>query len=101
MKAADELPGHDLHRPDDLQCPERDDPPLAFVQERRRSIRRYAAQPITEEQLGEFLYRVARVTNQWQSDVATPTGNPERERSLEPSKFSDRSASIFGTSGAS
>jgi len=83
LKAADEPPGHDLYRPD-LQRLERDDPPLAFVQEHRQSIRRYAAQPITQEQLGEFLYRVARVTNQWKSEVDTPTGSVTMEFAARP-----------------
>jgi SagB-type dehydrogenase family enzyme len=37
------------------------DPPLADVMERRRSIRRFGSQPITGQQVGEFLYRVARI----------------------------------------
>jgi oxazoline/thiazoline dehydrogenase len=37
------------------------DPPLTAVIERRRSIRHHGETPITGQQLGEFLYRVARV----------------------------------------
>jgi SagB-type dehydrogenase family enzyme len=37
------------------------DPPLARVMEERRSIRQFGADPLTAGQLGEFLYRVARV----------------------------------------
>jgi SagB-type dehydrogenase family enzyme len=37
------------------------DPPLTAVIERRRSIRSHGEIPITRQQLGEFLYRVARV----------------------------------------
>jgi SagB-type dehydrogenase family enzyme len=44
----------------DLQELCRTDPPLADVMERRRSIRTYGSEPITTEQLGEFLYRSAR-----------------------------------------
>jgi SagB-type dehydrogenase family enzyme len=50
----------DLHRPD-LERLVRDDPPLALVQERRHSVRRYGSHPISARQLGEFLYRVGRV----------------------------------------
>ncbi|HUY33492.1 MAG TPA: SagB family peptide dehydrogenase [Pirellulales bacterium] len=64
---------YELHVPD-LERLKRDDPPLALVQERRRSVRRYAAPPITAEQLGEFLYRVARVTGHRRSEMSTPSG---------------------------
>jgi SagB-type dehydrogenase family enzyme len=50
----------DLHRPD-LERLRREDPPLTWVQERRCSVRVYAAEPMTERQLGEFLYRMARI----------------------------------------
>ncbi|HVC94486.1 MAG TPA: SagB family peptide dehydrogenase [Pirellulales bacterium] len=83
LKAADECPGHDLHRPD-LERLERDDPPLAFVQQRRQSVRRYASKPITAEQLGEFLYRVARVTDQWRSEIATSSGTVTMEFASRP-----------------
>src|SRR5262249_7630573 len=53
----------DLHRPD-LDSLQRHDPPFALIQERRRSERHYAVEPITVRQLGEFLFRVARVTQQ-------------------------------------
>jgi SagB-type dehydrogenase family enzyme len=38
-----------------------DDPPLAAVMEARRSVRRYGQSPMTVRQLGELLYRVARI----------------------------------------
>jgi SagB-type dehydrogenase family enzyme len=64
----------DLYRPD-LARLERDDPPLAQVQERRCSVREFdAAHPITVRQLGEFLYRVGRVKERWQTEVATDGG---------------------------
>ncbi|MGE5190933.1 MAG: SagB family peptide dehydrogenase, partial [Deltaproteobacteria bacterium] len=63
----------DLHRPD-LERLERKDPPLALVQNRRRSIREYAAEPMTMQQLGEFLYRVARMTRYWQTEIPAPAG---------------------------
>jgi SagB-type dehydrogenase family enzyme len=51
-----------LPRPD-YDALERDDPPLAQVQGRRRSLRTGA--PLTTAQLGEFLYRVGRVEDMW------------------------------------
>jgi SagB-type dehydrogenase family enzyme len=63
-----------LYRPDLAQL-ERDDPPLARVQERRRSVRDFDAQhPITDRQLGEFLFRVGRVKDCRQAEVATDYG---------------------------
>jgi SagB-type dehydrogenase family enzyme len=49
-----------LPRPD-LDRIQAQDPPLARVMESRRSIRKYGAEPLTADQLGEFLFRVARV----------------------------------------
>jgi SagB-type dehydrogenase family enzyme len=63
-----------LYRPD-LDRLERDDPPLARVQARRRSIREYdPSRPITDRQLGEFLFRVGRVTGRHEGEVTTPRG---------------------------
>jgi SagB-type dehydrogenase family enzyme len=65
---------HELYRPDPDRL-ERDDPPLARVQAQRRSIREFdATRPITERQLGEFLFRVARVTGCCEGEVSTPRG---------------------------
>jgi SagB-type dehydrogenase family enzyme len=65
---------HELYRPD-LDRLEQEDPPLARVQARRRSIREYdAARPITARQLGEFLYRVGRVTGYREEEISTPRG---------------------------
>jgi SagB-type dehydrogenase family enzyme len=64
----------ELYRPD-LAHLERDDPPLARVLERRRSAREFDAEhPITDRQLGEFLFRVARVKDCWQTEVTTGRG---------------------------
>ncbi len=71
--AARTTEGLDLYRPD-IDRLERDDPPLALVQERRRSLRQYGTTPITDRQLGEFLYRVGRVKRHWQAEAAAPTG---------------------------
>jgi SagB-type dehydrogenase family enzyme len=49
-----------LPRPDFEQVRQQE-PGLAAVMETRTSIREYGSRPITLEQLGEFLYRVARV----------------------------------------
>jgi SagB-type dehydrogenase family enzyme len=54
---------------------EQDDPPLARVQARRRSVRDFdRARPITARQLGEFLFRIGRVTGQHEGEVTTPCG---------------------------
>jgi SagB-type dehydrogenase family enzyme len=69
---------HELFRPDADRL-ERDDPSLAWVQAQRRSIREFdAARPITDRQLGEFLFRVARVTGYREEEVSTP-GGPVRQ----------------------
>jgi SagB-type dehydrogenase family enzyme len=49
-----------LHRPrwEDLR---RSDPPVVVAMEVRRSVRRYARSPVTASQLGDLLYRTARV----------------------------------------
>jgi SagB-type dehydrogenase family enzyme len=63
-----------LYRPDPERL-EQDDPPLARVQARRRSIRTFDEdRPITDRQLGEFLFRVARVTDYREGEVLTPQG---------------------------
>jgi SagB-type dehydrogenase family enzyme len=64
----------ELYRPDLAQL-ERDDPPLAWVQERRRSAREFDAEhPITAHQLGELLFRVCRLKDRWQAQVDTDCG---------------------------
>jgi SagB-type dehydrogenase family enzyme len=64
----------ELYRPD-LARLQREDPPLAWVQEQRRSFREYHAErPVTARQLGEFLFRVARVQRYREAEVASPQG---------------------------
>lgn len=63
----------DLERPD-LESLARTDPPLALVQEQRRSIRQYGAAPLSVRQLGEFLWRVGHVKECQQVDVSLPAG---------------------------
>jgi SagB-type dehydrogenase family enzyme len=64
-----------LPRPD-LDALTREDPPFASVLERRHSERRYGAPPLTRAQLGELLFRAARVRE-------LHSGGPE-ERTLRP-----------------
>jgi SagB-type dehydrogenase family enzyme len=74
LKPAPSGKTHELYRPD-LARLQRDDPPLARVQERRCSVRAFDAdRPITDRQLGEFLFRVARVKDHWQTELATSSG---------------------------
>jgi SagB-type dehydrogenase family enzyme len=64
----------ELDRPD-LARLEREDPPLAYVQEKRRSIREFDAErPLTDRQLGEFLFRVGRLKDYREGEVATGHG---------------------------
>lgn len=55
------------------------DPPFTRVLEARRSVRKYASDPISLEQLGEFLYRALRIqhlmTHYAPVNLAT-SGNP-------------------------
>jgi len=62
VRSPPERPGEliRLHRPD-LDAILAADPPFTAVLERRRSVRVHGAEPITIEQLGELLYRAARV----------------------------------------
>ncbi|HEY1860473.1 MAG TPA: SagB family peptide dehydrogenase [Gemmataceae bacterium] len=74
LKLIPDGPMRELYRPD-LAKLERDDPSLAWVQERRCTVRDFDAErPITDRQLGEFLYRVARVKDSRQTEVDTPHG---------------------------
>jgi len=73
LKPADSSNPIALYCPD-LEQRKREDPPFALVQETRRSIREYDTRPITLQQLGEFLYRVGRVTERWEKEVPIPGG---------------------------
>ncbi len=72
-----------LFRPD-LESLQRTDPPLSRVVEQRRSIRDYGDRPITIEQLGEFLYRVARIRDEQAIDLPTPNGTMRMEMASRP-----------------
>lgn len=62
----------------------RHDPPLGSVQRARYSVREYGSEPLSHEQLGEFLFRVARVTEEWHSQVQTATGPIDLEYAARP-----------------
>ncbi len=84
LKPAEHGEMHDLFRPD-LERLRREDPPLAWVQERRRSIRDFdAGCPITDRQLGEFLFRVARVRDRRQVEVPAERGPVAMEFTSRP-----------------
>lgn len=68
LRLIEKARSHDLYRPD-LERLERDDPPFAQVQNRRRSVRTYGDEPVTAQQLGEFLFRVGRVTETWTAEI--------------------------------
>jgi SagB-type dehydrogenase family enzyme len=79
LKPVMEGPAVELYRPD-LDRLELDDPPFARVQAQRRSIREFdGARPITDRQLGEFLFRVGRVVGTREEDVSTPSGPVRQE----------------------
>jgi SagB-type dehydrogenase family enzyme len=67
-----------LTRPD-VERLAHDDAPFSQVLEARRSVRDYGEQPISAGQLGEFLFRVARVQQR------LPIGGEGTECSLRPS----------------
>jgi SagB-type dehydrogenase family enzyme len=73
----------ELCRPE-LDRLRREDPPFAQVQEARRSIREYGNPPISARQLGEFLYRVGRVRECLEREIATPHGTVPMEFALRP-----------------
>jgi SagB-type dehydrogenase family enzyme len=83
LKETPATDGFPLERPD-LDRLESCDPPFARVQERRRSIRDYGERPITALQLGEFLYRVGRVKECAEVEVATPHGPLRMALALRP-----------------
>jgi SagB-type dehydrogenase family enzyme len=65
----------ELYKPD-IQKLKQEDYPFSWVLEERRSIRRYNEQPITDKQLGEFLYRSARNTRRISKDYGECTHRP-------------------------
>jgi SagB-type dehydrogenase family enzyme len=77
------LPSVMLYRPD-IEKLKRGDHPFAYVQEGRRTLRTYADEPITTEELGEFLYRVARVRDRQTTDTETLNGPVRTEIASRP-----------------
>jgi SagB-type dehydrogenase family enzyme len=75
--------GIPLFRPN-LEELKRLGPSFAQVQDERCSIREYATEPISDHQLGEFLYRVARMNDFEKCEVATPAGVVEVEFASRP-----------------
>jgi SagB-type dehydrogenase family enzyme len=73
----------DLYRPD-LDVLQHEDQPLLQVQEMHRTVRDYGSRPIDLSQLGEFLYRTARVRYHTQAEVRTPRGPVQVDFALRP-----------------
>lgn len=65
----------DLYKPDIHQLTQ-NDIPFTQVVEQRRSIRNHGEQPITNEQLGEFLYRTARVRDIFKTEHEELSNRP-------------------------
>lgn len=68
-----------LFRPD-LDAVLAADPPLTAVLETRRSSRTYADEPLSDRQLGEFLYRIARIRSLYSSVGLEPVSYPASSR---------------------
>jgi SagB-type dehydrogenase family enzyme len=78
VKTFTAVESYELYRPDLPQL-RRDDPPLTDVMEKRRSLRDYDDHPVTVRQFGEFLYRVARVKDSREVELAMPNGPLQME----------------------
>jgi hypothetical protein len=65
----------ELYKPD-IEKLKQDDYPFTLVLEQRKSIRSYSDKPITDKQLGEFLYRSARNTRIISKDYGECTHRP-------------------------
>ena len=72
-----------LFRPD-METLEREDPPYARVQEERCSIREYSEEPISIRELGEFLYRIGRVSDFQKTRIHTASGDFQLDLALRP-----------------
>ena len=73
----------ELFRPE-IERLGREDPNFTLVHEARRSIREYDRRPLSARQLGEFLYRVGRVTSHEREEIDTPYGPVEMEFAQRP-----------------
>lgn len=65
----------DLYKPD-IEKLKEEDYPLTLALEERQSIRKYADKPITDRQLGEFLYRSARIRKAAKSEMMEISSRP-------------------------
>ncbi len=72
----------ELEKPD-FNAIQTDSPPFETVMEQRQSIREYGDPPISNKQLGEFLYRSARIVDYGE-------GSAENERIIEPVQYAHR-----------
>ncbi len=72
-KMSDEI--IDLYKPD-IEKLKEIDAPFTFVLEQRKSLRSHAENLITDKQLGEFLYRSARVKNIVETDSGEISSRP-------------------------
>jgi SagB-type dehydrogenase family enzyme len=74
----------ELYRPDLAEL-ERCDPPLARVQEQRNSAHDFDAEnPVTDRQVGEFLFRVGRVKDYWQKEMTAGGGSVRMDFAFRP-----------------
>lgn len=64
-----------LHKPD-IEVLKHNDFPFTFILEERKSIRSYNNIPLTDKQLGEFLYRSARIRNIIQTEREEISSRP-------------------------
>ncbi len=80
VDAVDSIP---LDRPNMNEL-EQSDAPFAQVIEQRCSVREYGSEPITARQLGEFLFRVARIRNVFEIDGDTHAGPVRMEFTTRP-----------------
>jgi SagB-type dehydrogenase family enzyme len=83
LKAVQPKEWLDLYQPD-LSRLQKEDPPLARVQGMQRTIRAHGDRPIDVRQLGEFLYRAARVRHCQQVQVETTHGSVQLDLALRP-----------------
>ena len=72
-----------LYQPD-LKKIQQEDLPYARVQEERCSIREYSKEPISDRQLGEFLYRVGRLSDYQKTTISTTQGILQMDLAYRP-----------------
>lgn len=73
LKKQKKMEAFPLYLPD-IETLKIQDPPYARIQEERCSIRKYSKEPITAQQLGEFLYRVGRIRDVQKTSAGTRQG---------------------------